>query len=89
MSKTPTLEEKRHMGRVQQLGCIVCAGPASVHHAGTGAGGRRDHMKVLPLCYYHHQGEQGIHTLGRKRWGAVYGTEDELLAKVDAALGMP
>lgn len=86
----PTLEEKRYHAKVRELGCIVhlCGAPAAVHHAETGAGGRKDHMKVLPLCYHHHQGDQGIHTLGRRRWQAIYGTEQELMAKVAEELGM-
>ncbi len=86
--KNPTAAEKRHMSRVASLGCIACRNqgdgetPASVHHALTGGGGRRNHMKVLPLCHYHHQGEGGIHTLSRNRWQEIHGTEEELLEQV-------
>lgn len=81
MSKT--VAEKNHMIAVAQLPCIVCqAWPVSVHHAETGMGGRKNHMKVLPLCWNHHQGRDGIHKMGRKPWQAKYGTEQELLAKV-------
>jgi hypothetical protein len=85
MSKTK--EEREHMAAVGQLPCIICnAWPVSVHHALTGAGGRKNHMKVLPLCYGHHQGKEGIHTIGRKKWQEKYGTETELLKKVKEKL---
>lgn len=77
-----TKSEREHMAKVRDLGCIICAGIPAIHHCETGRGGRKDHMKVLPLCYAHHQGDEGIHTLGRKKWQAKYGTEQELMAKV-------
>jgi hypothetical protein len=85
-SRTPTKAEQEHMDAVRALGCIICYGPASIHHCDTGQGGRKDHMKALPLCHWHHQGEEGIHTLGRKRWSARFGTEQELMIKVRGML---
>lgn len=82
----PTKAERLHMQTVAGLGCIICAGPCHVHHALTGGGGRKNHMKVLPLCHYHHQGPEGIHTLSRRIWEAKYGTEEELLEEVDHIL---
>lgn len=87
-----TKAEKEWQARVRELGCIVCRRkglgetPASIHHAGTGAGGRRDDMKVLPLCPRHHAGKDGIHYLGRKVWQRIYGTETELLATIELLL---
>ena len=80
--------ERAHMAMVAELPCIVCGDfPAQVHHALTGGGRRRNHMKVLPLCYRCHQGDKGIHTLGRKAWVRLVGyTEQELLDKVDELL---
>jgi len=83
-----TVAEKKHQALVRDIGCIVCLlkmgerTPASVHHAKTGAGGRKNELKVLPLCHFHHQGREGIHTLGRKAWQQKYWSEDELLEKV-------
>jgi hypothetical protein len=57
-----------------------------VHHCFTGAGGRKDHFKVIPLCHYHHQGKEGIHTLGRKKWQAAYWAEADLLDEVQKIL---
>lgn len=44
---------------VAQLGCLVCGGPATIHHV-TGYADRpgrfsRDEMLVVPLCPIHHQ----------------------------------
>ena len=52
------------------------------HHCLTGAGGRKDHDKTICLCYYHHRGAEGIHTIGRKEWQRKYGTEQEHLERV-------
>lgn len=72
--------EREHMAKVAEMPCIVCGNfPVQVHHALTGGGGRKNHMKVLPLCYLHHQGAEGIHTIGRKPWQNLHGTETELL----------
>lgn len=62
--KQATASEKRYMGKVASLGCIVCGDPANVHHIreGQGMGLRAPHFLTVPLCYFHHQGEGGIHT---------------------------
>lgn len=85
-ARPPNAEEKRHHAKVRDLGCIICGSPAALHHAGTGMGGRKDHMKILPLCYFHHQGEEGIHTLSRRVWQEKYGTEQFLLGKINLLL---
>lgn len=58
---------KRHMGRVAALGCIACSmfghgedTPAQVHHIREGRQARSDFL-TLPLCYEHHQGDNGVH----------------------------
>ena len=90
-----TLAEKKHLGRVAELGCAVCrrmghpGTPAEIHHlrAGTGAGRRSSHWEVIPLCPEHHRGKTGLHGLGTKgfpkRWGF---DEDDLLADTRALL---
>jgi len=83
MAKTPTKAQRERWSRIAELGCIVSGRfPVEIHHAKTGAGGRKDHDIVLPLHYDYHRGVHGIHTLGRKKWQALYGTEDELLIKL-------
>lgn len=91
-----TLAEKKHLGRVAELGCAVCrrmgypGTPAEIHHlrAGTGAGRRSSHMDVLPLCVEHHRGKTGIHGMGTKAFVRHYGiTEQELVDEVYQLLG--
>jgi hypothetical protein len=90
-----TLDEKKHMSRVAELGCAVCrrmgypGTPAEIHHkrAGMGLGRRASHWDVLPLCVEHHRGATGVHGLGTrgfaKRWGF---NEDDLLEDVSLLL---
>lgn len=91
-ARPPNAEEKRHWARVCQLGCLICRRPATIHHTGTGAGGRKDHMKVLPLCYHHHQGDEGIDAKhngspqSKRAWQGIYGLEEDLLAQVELEL---
>ena len=44
-------------------------------------------MKVIGLCHPHHRGKQGIHTLSRRMWEPIYGSEAEHLDRV--ALSVP
>lgn len=83
-----TNEDKHHMARVSNLGCIArkcnALPPSTVHHCGTYMGGGRDHRKVIPLCWLHHLGPEGIDgkRMSKREWEQKYGTEEELLAKV-------
>lgn len=65
---------------------MVCASQCEIHHCNTGAGGRKNHDLVIGLCYLHHRGEQGIHFMGRKKWQAIYGSENDFLQKLDLML---
>lgn len=61
--------DKAYMGRVAELGCIVCKvlfsrfEPAQVHHIreGQGMAQRASNWLVVPLCPSCHTGPQGIH----------------------------
>ena len=87
MAKAPTAEQKRRWDKIAQLPCMVCnSWPVELHHALTGGGGRKNHDLMLPLCFAHHRGQQGIHTVGRKRWVNNYGSEQSMLDKIDALL---
>jgi hypothetical protein len=86
--------ERDYMGRVAALGCIACSdlgysdSPACVHHMGN-QGIRASHFDTIPLCPTHHQwGGLGvaIHA-GRKTWEAKFGTERELVDRVQKRLG--
>ena len=83
-----TAAEKRHMDRVASLGCIICGLPATIHHCGTYMGGGRNHKRVLPLCWPHHLGPEGIDgkRISKREWEHRYGKESELLEKVENIL---
>lgn len=90
-----TLAEKKHMGRVAELGCSICrregneGTPAELHHprGGVGMGQRSKHFDVIPLCPLHHRGDVGIHGMGRKAFEAHHGfTELDLLKDTQALL---
>ena len=79
--------EKEYLSKlVDEIGCVVCLKFMNVytkpciHHirSGMGVGMRNSHTMVLPLCYEHHQGNDGFHS-GKKTWESKYGTELELL----------
>jgi len=75
----PTAAQKRRFDLIAGYGCVVCRMPANIHHIRTGQGmSQKDHDKVIPLCYRHHQGEFGYHK-NRVDFEAENGTELELL----------
>lgn len=80
MAKAPTAAQRRRWDRVANLGCLLCGGPATIHHLFTGAGGRKNHDRVAPLCYWHHLGPEGIdgRKLSKKQWQEIHMTEDEM-----------
>lgn len=85
-SNTPTKAQRERWEQLRALGCVICGQHAHIHHCHTGAGGRKDHDKVIPLCHFHHQGAEGIHTLSRRVWEAKYGTEAEHLSALSERL---
>lgn len=85
-----------YKSRVFELGCVVCrmkgwgATPPHLHHprTGTGAGRRAHDSEVIPLCPEHHQGNTGLHGMGRKAFERHYGvTELELVARTQQEAG--
>ncbi len=92
MSRTTTAADRRHMGRVAALGCVICGSPAEVHHiTGAGMALRAKHTETIPLCPLHHRtGGIGVAVhAGTKTWEAVHGTQRELLARVNERLELP
>ena len=90
MKKSATAKERRHMGKVASMGCIVCVNiehgetPAEIHHVSNGAMGKRaTNYEVIPLCHIHHRtGGYGVAVhAGRVQWESNFGTEQELLAQ--------
>lgn len=99
--RTANAAEKRHMDRVCALGCIVCLefydveSPAEPHHI-DGKTVPNAHLRTLPLCPRHHrvpgEGYATRHGPGKRAGKAdfeeAYGTEEELLARVNDRLGV-
>ena len=87
--KRATKAEREHMSRVAELGCIICGSQAEVHHL-PGHGVRASHYETIPLCPTHHRNGgfgEAVHQ-GRRTWEANYGTEKELLSRVNGLLGV-
>lgn len=88
-----TTAERVHLSRVVSMGCVICGRPAEIHHlrSGLGLGQRAPHSRVIGLCDTHHRtGGHGVaFHAGRRTWEVRYGTEEELLARVEEQLAMP
>ena len=57
-------KQPQHCARVTMLGCLVCKGPAEVHHVRTGLQ-PRDDRRIVGLCAGHHRhGADSFHRLG-------------------------
>jgi hypothetical protein len=89
VKKSATSAERKHMGRVAELGCVLCrhlglgVTPAEVHHVreGQGLSQRAEHWLTVPLCPEHHRGDSGLHGLGVKGFYTRYKLDElDLLA---------
>jgi hypothetical protein len=87
-NKPPTAEQRKRWNEIVKLGCAVknweCTPRViTIHHCGTEAGGRKDHDKVIGLCFNHHLSkEYGIDGRGKyskKTWQEHYGSEQHFL----------
>ena len=76
-----TKEEIAHLNWVASLGCVICDKNTCVHHIRK-CGEPKDHFKTIPLCWYHHQGSEGLHTLGKKAWSEMFGYELDFLKQI-------
>lgn len=81
-----TKAEKAHKAALASIGCMPCRkhmgiidGPVELHHLRTGGWGKGDYRTLIPLCYEHHRGSVGIHTLGTKAWAERFGEQQEFL----------
>jgi len=83
--KSVPAAEKRHMGRVAAMGCLVCCMPAEVHHVTAYRSVRitRSHRRVVPLCPSHHRtGPHAVHTISHEGFYNRFGFD--LLEIADA-----
>ena len=88
MGKSRSKEDREHLTKLAEVGCIVCRlelsvfTPAEIHHirAGQGLAQRASDKDAIPLCFHHHsaQGVDGFHK-HPKTWQEAHGTELELL----------
>jgi hypothetical protein len=87
--------EIRYMGRLADLGCILCRhlgyghSAAQIHHVreGQGLSQRAQHYLGIPLCPEHHLGKSGIHGLGTRGFYATYKLDElDLLAMTIGAM---
>ncbi len=83
-----TRAEKDHKQRLADMPCAICVrihgahegGGVTLHHLRSGGWGKGDYKTLIPLCHFHHQGAEGIHTMGTKAWERHFGvTQQELL----------
>ena len=82
MSRKLSQANKKRFANLREMGCIICSNPeVHVHHKlGSGMGQKSDDSLSYPLCWRHHTGDEGIHTLGVKTWQKRFGyTEDEFI----------
>ena len=93
MAKNKTKLEKERLEIIGNMPCYACYQDgkevqAEVHHirnlnGHTGIGKRPSHFHTVPLCVSHHRtGKVSVH-LGKKEFVARYGTEKEILEKVN------
>lgn len=89
-------ERKARFNALASLGCVVCRihngsfVEACIHHL-TGikyraTGKKASDEHTIGLCHDHHQGAQGIHTLGMRSWEQMFGTQEYLLDYSDRLL---
>ena len=96
-SEHQTAEDKRWIEAIVDFGCIACCldgypgTPPCVHHI-VDFGRRMGHRFSLPLCPGHHQhdstsGKIALHPGRSKAFIAAYGTELQLLHRLETLLG--
>ena len=88
--KRPNLAERKWMQQVADYGCVACeidglTRPAEIHHIRkhTGMGLRPSHFDTIPLCSGCHRTNKISVHLGKREFVKRYGTEQEILEKVN------
>ena len=88
--KRPNKVERERLATIGNMPCYACfqdgvETQSEVHHIrkNTGLSIRPDHKFTIPLCPKHHRfGKVSVH-LGKKAFVERYGTEQEILEKVN------
>ena len=60
---------KRYMNYMADIGCVICATPAQLHHIRIHAS-KRDDMLIIPLCMEHHNELHRSKNLFEIKYGA-------------------
>ena len=88
--KRPNKVERERLKTIGEMPCYACFQDgretnAEVHHIRkhTGMGLRPSHFDTIPLCSGHHRTNKISVHLGKKEFERRYGTEQEILEKVD------
>lgn len=91
-SKLATKAQRDRMENIKRLGCLICGdAPCHAHHLLIG-GVRRGHDCTIGLCEWHHitrndaTGIDPSYHGAKRRFNALHGSDDELLARQDALL---
>lgn len=90
-----TKAEKAFMNKMAEYGCVVCRWheavddlpPSNLHHIRDKTGMGKKDKDIIPLCHYHHQGKEGIHTIGKQTWEDKYGKQRDLHEKLLKEIG--
>lgn len=91
--KRRTKLEEQYLSHVASLGCYACREhglrdvEAEIHHkTGAGMGLKASDYESMPLCHPHHRtGGYGVAVhAGVAAWEAKYGTQDEMVERVQA-----
>jgi len=63
----PNAEEKRYREHIRSIPCLVCGEQSTPHHIISDGYKKlsKNHWMLVPLCYDHHQGQDGYHHLFR------------------------
>jgi len=85
--KMTTKKEKEYYAKIARNGCILCKylgyetqdTGCEIHHIRNGNIPRKQ-APVIPLCFEHHRGNTGVHSLGKKgKFEARYGINEQAL----------
>ena len=88
--KRPNKVERERLKTIGEMPCYACfidgkENSSEVHHIRkhTGMGLRPSHFDTIPLCSGHHRTNKISVHLGKKEFERRYGTEQEILEKVN------
>jgi len=91
-------ERTKRFDALSRYGCCVCRvvhhayREAMIHHLTgikyRGAGKKASDEHTIPLCHEHHQGAQGIHTIGMRPWEEQFGKQSVYLEMINEYLEM-